>query len=111
MIALVVELALLGSTYRSVASTADAAAEAGASMLSEVELYASRTVLDAGLATAEATNVVDSLSGGGAVATVTVASTRVCVTVHDQYRPRTLAFLGLRDMSIDVTSCAEPRTG
>lgn len=109
MIALVVELALLGSSYRRVAGAADAAAESGASMLSVADAYASELALDPGVATLEAIRVASALSGGDA--TVSISGTVLCVTVSDVYRPTTLLNLGVSQIDVVVESCAEPRRG
>jgi hypothetical protein len=109
MIALVVELALLGANYRVVAGAADAAAESGASILSTADAYASELVLDSAGATSEALRVARSLSDGEASASASGAV--LCVTVSDVYRPLTLLAIGISDVDISVRSCAEPRRG
>jgi hypothetical protein len=111
MIALVVEIALLGATYRSVSSTADAAAEAGAAMLSEGDLYRSVVEIDRSRSVAEASRVIRALAGPTASFDLDVHPTTICVRVHQAYEPATLAFLGLGQVEVSVTSCAEPRVG
>lgn len=111
MIALVVELALLGATYRSLASTADAAAEAGAAMLSEPDAYRSVLELDRDRSAVEAARVVRALAGSAASFDVEANADVVCVHVRQSYEPATLAFLGLGQVEVAVSSCAEPRVG
>ena len=111
MIALVVELALLGSTYRSVAAAADAASEAGASMLSEAEAYESRLVVDGDRARQVSSEVARRLAGADVVVDVAPTPSRVCVTVGQAYEPTTLGLLGVGAIDVSVTSCAEPRVG
>lgn len=109
MISLVVELALLGANYRSVAGAADAAAESGASMLSVADAYESRLTLDSRAATSEAVRVAAALSSGRV--TVLMSNGGLCVTVSDVYRPSTLLYLGVSEIDVVVESCAEPRRG
>ena len=111
MIALVVELAMLGIAYRSTASAADASAEAGAAMLSERDAYVSRVAIDPQRARSEATGVAYSLIGSGAKVEVEATPSTVCVTVVDRYEPTTLLFLGVAGVDVTATSCAEPRVG
>ena len=109
MIALVVELALLAASYRTVAGAADAAAESGASMLSVSDAYASELALDGVAARSEAIRVATQLSSG--TASVWVSDTELCVTVTDVYRPTTLLNLGMSAIDVTVQSCTEPRRG
>ena len=111
VIGLVVELALLGATYRVVAGAADAGAEAGAAMLSEAHAYRSELVIDAPRAVREADRTASALAGLSAAVDVDAQPLEVCVVVTRSYRPVTLAFLGLADVDVRVTSCAEPRVG
>lgn len=111
MIALVVELAMLGVAYRTTASAADASAEAAAAMLSERHAYASQIVVDPARATDEALGVVRALVGSGVDVEVDATPTHVCVTVEDRYEPSTLLFLGVSGVDVTATSCAEPRVG
>ena len=90
MIALVVELTLLGATYRSLAATADAAAEAGAAMLSEAGAYRSIIELDRNRSAAEASRVVHALAGPDASFDVEVHANVICIHVHRPYEPATL---------------------
>ncbi len=111
MIALVVELALLGIAYRSTASVADASAEAGAAMLSESHAYASEFVVDPTRARSEALGVAYSLAGSSVAVEVEATPSGVCVTVENRYQPTTLLFLGVSGVDVTATSCAEPRIG
>ena len=111
MIALVVELAMLGVAYRSTASVADASAEAGAAMLSERHAYASEVVIDPVRARSEALGVAHALMGLGVKVDVDATLSSVCVTVEHRYEPTTLLFLGVSGVDVTATSCAEPRIG
>lgn len=111
MVALVVELALLGSAYRSAAAAADAAAEAGAAMLAEDRAYAGELAVDVVRARDESTVVGTALARGGAVVDVDATALEVCVTVRDRYLPATLGFLGASGIDVVVSTCAEPRAG
>lgn len=111
VIALAVEVSLLGQTYRIAAAAADAASEAGAAMLAVPSAYESNIELDAVLADSESRIVAMALSRPGASVDVAASTVDVCVTVRDEYHPRTLVFLGVESIDIAVTSCAEPRTG
>ena len=109
MIALVVELAFLAATYRTVAGAADAAAESGASMLSVTDAYASELSLDPAAATSEAMRVAGALSRGNP--TISISGNVLCVTVSDVYAPTTLLNIGFSQIDVTVESCAEPRRG
>lgn len=111
MIALVVELALLGATYRSLAATADAAAESGAAMISERDAYRSILELDRERSIAEASRVVSALAAPGTSFEIDPSPAVICVHVTKEYEPATLAFLGLGRVEVAVSSCAEPRVG
>lgn len=111
IVAIVVELSLLGSAYRDVATVADLAAEAGASEVAESIAYDSRLGLDVTLAESEARRVGSLWGSGDEVVTVSVVQDRVCVSVTDVYRPRTLAFIGVTEFALGATGCAEPRSG
>lgn len=111
MIALAVELALLGTSYRAVASAADAGAEAGAAMLDVESLYESAVELDRAAAASQSMLVAAAQIAHVVDVQVATTSTEVCVTVRDEYRPTTLAFIGVGSIDVTVTSCAVPRTG
>ena len=111
MVALVVELALLGFAYRSAAAAADAAAEAGAAMLAEDRAYADEIAVDVFRARDESMAVGTALARRGAVVDVDATVLQVCVTVRDRHLPATLAFLGVSSIDIVVNTCAEPRLG
>jgi hypothetical protein len=111
VIALAVEISLLGQAYRIAAAAADTASEAGAAMLAEPSVYASHIELDIARADGESRVVAMAIARPGASVSVTASTTDVCVTVMDAYHPRTLVFLGVDSIDIAVTSCAEPRTG
>lgn len=111
MVALVVELALLGFAYRSAAAAADAAAEAGAAMLAEDRAYADEIAVDVLRAEDESRAVGTALARRGAVVDVDATALQVCVTVRDRHLPATLSFLGVSGIDIAVNTCAEPRVG
>jgi hypothetical protein len=112
MIAIAVELALLGGFYRNTAAAADAAAEAGAAMISAGSLYTEDALLvDRAAASASAAAVASGLSSPTASAAIDITSLRVCVTIDDMYQTRTLSFIGVSAIRVRVDSCAEPRTG
>jgi hypothetical protein len=111
VVALAVELSMLGGAYRGVAGAADVASESGAAMLDVAGVYDSEYELNPGRAQEEATRVAAAMTSSGASAEVAATELEVCVTVRDQYVPRTLVFLGLDAIDIAVTSCAQPRSG
>lgn len=111
MIALVVEVALLGATYRSLASTADAAAEAGAAMISEDDAYRSVLRLDPERSAAEAARVIRAAAGGEVSFDIEPGNDAICVHVSRGYVPATLAFLGLGTVEVSASSCAHPSVG
>jgi hypothetical protein len=111
IVAIVVELSLLGAAYRDVATVADIAAEAGASMLSASEAYGSHIELDVVAAEEEARRVSGTWGSGDEIVTVSIDQGRLCVTVADVYRPRTLVFIGVTEVDVSVTGCGEPRAG
>jgi len=111
IIAIVVELSLLGAAYRDVATVADIAAEAGASMLSAADAYGSQVGLDTAAAEQEARRVSGTWGSGDEIVAVTIVEGRLCVTVSDLYRPQTLVFIGVTEVDVSVTGCAEPRAG
>jgi len=111
IVAIVVELSLLGAAYRDVATVADIAAEAGASVLSASDAYGSHIALDVVAAEEEARRVSGTWGSGDEIVTVSINQGRLCVTVADIYRPQTLAFIGVSEVGVSVTGCAEPRAG
>lgn len=111
IVAVVVELSLLGGAYRDVATVADIAAEAGASVLAVSDAYGSHVSLDVAAAEAEARRVSGTWGSGDEIVDVSVDQGRICVTVADIYRPQTLVFIGVTEVGLSVTGCAEPRAG
>lgn len=111
MMALVVEISLLGVAYRDIATVADLAAESGAAMLSTSAAYDTTIALDEVAAIAEARRVGDMWRSGETRMTVDVGPTRICVTMLDAYRPRTLVFVGVEEIGLRVTGCAAPAAG
>ena len=109
--ALVVEIALLGAAYRDIATVADLAAESAATVVATPRVYGDDVSLDVGVAESEARRVGRMWGSGDEVVTVDVNTARICVTVTDAYRPRTLVFIGVSELSIRATGCAAPRTG
>lgn len=111
VVALLLELTLLGASFRDVATVADLAAEAGASVLVASGAYGGEISLDIVEAEAEARRVGGMWGSGDEVITVDAELGRICVTVVDAYRPRTLAFIGVTDLPVRAKGCAEPRAG
>jgi hypothetical protein len=111
VVALLLELSLLGAAYRDVATVADLASEAAASMIAHQGAYGSEIGIDARIAEDEAKRVGVLWGSGDEVITVDVEVRRVCVTIEDTYEPRTLAFIGVAALALRATGCAEPRSG
>ena len=111
IVALVLELSLLGATYRDVATVADLAAEAGAGALMASRAYGDEVTLDVFEAQIEAQRIGGMWGSGDETVTVDVDAGHICVTVTDTYRPQTLVFIGVTAMTIHATGCAEPRAG
>ncbi len=109
--ALVIEIALLGSAYRDIATVADLAAESGASIVAPSDAYGADVSLDVVAAETEAARVAGMWGSGDESVRVDVDPATICVTIIDGYRPRTLVFLGVAEISIEATGCAAPRTG
>ncbi len=111
VIALAVEMSLMGQAYRNAAAVADAASEAGAAAISVQAAYETGIALDTTLAAQESRSVAMTLAPDASSVEVQAVPSDVCVTIRDQYRPTTLVFFGLNAIDIAVTSCAEPRMG
>jgi hypothetical protein len=111
VVALLLELSLLGASFRDVATVADLAAEAGASVLAVSEAYDGEMHLDVPAAEAEARRIGGIWGSGDEVITVDAEPGRICVTVADTYKPQTLTFIGVSEMTVQARGCAEPRTG
>ena len=111
IVALVLELSLLGTRYRDVATVADLAAEFAASELVQSSAYGSELSVDPRTAEAEARRIGAMWGTGDEVVSVDVDQNRVCVTIVDQYLPQTLAFIGVTSLTVRATGCAEPRSG
>lgn len=111
IVALVLELSLLGASYRDVATVADLAAEAGASVLVVSDVYDSEIALDVIEAEIEARRVGSMWGSGDEIVTIEADLARICVTVTDTYRPQTLVFIGVTELAVSARGCAEPRAG
>ena len=111
IVALVLELSLLGASYRDIATVADLAAEAAAGSLMPSLAYGDEVTLDVVGAQMEAERVGTMWGSGDETVTVEVDTERICVTVADTYRPQTLVFIGVTEMTVSATGCAEPRAG
>jgi SpoU rRNA methylase family enzyme len=111
IVALVLELSLLGASYRDVATVADLAAEAGASVLVVSDVYDSEIALDVAEAEIEARRVGSMWGSGDEIVTIEADLARICVTVSDTYRPQTLVFIGVTELAVSARGCAEPRAG
>jgi hypothetical protein len=109
--ALVVEIALLGVAYRDIATVADLAAESAATVVATSGAYGDDLSLDIVSARDEAHLVAGRWGSGDELIVVDVTPARICVTVTDVYRPRTLVFIGVTELSIRATGCAAPRAG
>lgn len=111
VVALLLELSLLGASFRDVATVADLAAEAGASVLGVSAAYDGEMNLDVPAAEAEARRVGGMWGSGNEIITVDAVPERICVTVADTYRPQTLTFIGVTEMTVRARGCAEPISG
>lgn len=111
IVAVVLELSLLGASYRDMATVADLAAEAGAGSLMALRAYGDEVTLDVAEARIEAERVGTMWGSGDETVTIEVDLDRICVTVVDFYRPQSLVFIGVTEMTIQATGCAEPRAG
>ena len=111
VVALLLELSLLGSSFRDVATVADLAAEAGASVLVESGAYAGELSLDVARAEMEARRVGAMWGDGDEIISVDAEPGGICVTIADIYRPRTLLFIGVTELAVSSSGCAEPRSG
>ncbi len=111
IVALVLELSLLGASYRDVATVADLAAESAAGSLMASRAYGDEVTLDMAEAQIEAERVGSMWGNGDETVTIEVDSNRICVTIVDSYRPQTLIFIGVTEMTVRATGCAEPRAG
>jgi hypothetical protein len=111
IVALVLELSLLGTRYRDVATVADLAAESAASELVRSSAYGGELSLDPNTAEAEARRVGAMWGTGDEVVSVDIDQNRICVTIADTYQPQTLAFIGMSSVTVRATGCAEPRSG
>jgi len=109
--ALVLELSLLGATYRDVATVADLAAESAAAVVSTPGAYGTVLSLDMDAAETEARRVGAMWGSGDEIISVDSTPERICVTVADIYRPRTLVFIGVSEVSVRATGCAAPESG
>ncbi|GMQ92954.1 MAG: hypothetical protein BMS9Abin12_0431 [Acidimicrobiia bacterium] len=109
--ALVVELSLLGAAYRDVATVADLAAESAAAVVSTPGVYGTVLSLDMAAAETEARRVGAMWGSGDEIISVDSSPARICVTVADIYQPRTLAFIGVSEITVRATGCAAPESG
>lgn len=111
VIALAVDLAVLAGVYRTIAATADLAAEAGAAMIDVDAAHRGETAIDVGRAAAEAIAVVERSGLSRQNVAVDGDEARICVSVTTSQRPAMLAMIGARAVAVSVRSCAEPATG
>ena len=109
--ALVIEIALLGVAYRDIATVADLAAESAAAVVATPAAYGNDLSLDIDAARDEALLVAGLWGSGDELVSVDVTAATICVTVTDSFRPRTLVFIGVTELSIRATGCAAPRAG
>ena len=111
VIALGVDIALLHRGYRAAAIVADTAAEAGAAMVDVAALHDGRLELAMADARTRATEIGRALAPADTDLEVESDSARICVRVEQRHTTMALAAVGVGTVTIDVRSCAEPRTG
>jgi hypothetical protein len=73
--------------------------------------YGDEVTLDVVEAQIEAERVGTLWGSGDETVTIEIDTDRICVTVTDTYRPQTLVFIGVTEMTVRATGCAEPRAG
>ena len=109
VLALCVDVAALHATYVRVSTVADAAAEAGASMIDVSALHEGTISLDQGTAASVAS---DWVTGAGLQArAIEVGAERVCVESMEDHHTIALGIIGLRRVEVVVRACAEPAVG
>jgi hypothetical protein len=111
IIALGVDIALLHRGYRAAAIVADTAAEAGAAMVDVAALHEGRLELAMADALTRATEVGGALAPADSDLEVEFDNERICVRVEQRHTTVALGVVGVGTVTIDVRSCAEPRTG
>jgi hypothetical protein len=111
VLGLVTDVALLHGTYRRTALGADAAAEAGAAMLDPIAAHGGRVAISPPDAEAEARRVIEVSDLDLHLVDVDVSGDELCIDVAATHRTFMLATLGLREVPIDVRSCAHAAVG
>ena len=111
VIALLVDIALLGVAYRTAASQADIAAEAGAAMVDHQLIHVGETVLDVPAAASQTMSAAARLGLPSDAVSVDADVASVCATVSVPHRTFALAFIGAQSVDIVVRSCASPVVG
>lgn len=111
VIALVVDIALLGVAYRTAASQADIAAEAGAAMVDHQFIHVGETILDVHAATSQTMWAAVRQGLPSDAVTVEADTAGICATVSVPHRTFALAFIGAQSVDVVVRSCASPAVG
>ncbi|MCL1599372.1 MAG: hypothetical protein M3094_09325 [Actinomycetia bacterium] len=112
ILALAVEIALLGAVWRQAADVADIAAEAGAAMIDERLLHTGNIIaIDAQDAGHAALGAAHDLGVAGGDVTVDVGTAKVCVTIRVRHVTRSLRFIAVREIPVEVSRCAVPAVG
>lgn len=111
ILALAVEVAMLGAVWRRTADIADIAAEAGAAMIDERLLHEGLRVVDRRGAGAAAVDAAMGLGTPSGDVTSVVADGSVCVTVRVRHPTVALRFLAVDEIIVTVSRCAVPAVG
>jgi hypothetical protein len=111
VLGLVTDVALLHGTYRRTALAADAAAEAGAAMLDPLAVYEARVSLSPDDAAVEVQRAIQLSDLELNLVAVDVIRDQVCVAVATTHRTVMLVAVGLRDVAVEVRSCAHAAVG
>jgi hypothetical protein len=111
VLGLVTDVALLHGTYRRTALGADAAAEAGAAMLDPIAAHDGRVAISPTDAEAEARRVIEVSHLDLDLVGVEVSGDQLCIDVATTHRTVMLATLGLREVPVEVRSCAHAAVG
>jgi hypothetical protein len=111
VLGLVTDVALLHGTYRRTALAADAAAEAGAAMLDPLAVYEAQVSVSPDDAEAAVRWAIRLSDLDLSVVAVDVIRDQVCVAVATTHRTAMLVAVGLRDIAVEVRSCAHAAVG
>ncbi|VAW06527.1 hypothetical protein MNBD_ACTINO01-830 [hydrothermal vent metagenome] len=112
ILALAVEIALLGAVWRQAADIADIAAEAGAAVIDERLLHTADVVaVDTRAAGHAALVAAHDLGVARGDVTVAVDAATVCVTIRIRHVTRSLRFIAVEAIPVEVSRCAVPAVG